>query len=202
MRKIGLILCALCYVMTLSCQRKEGGDNWPPYTALYAPMVAFVDEEGMDMTESIEMEEYEGRYAGPDQYRFIKETPVLRCFVNGVEYKDGDIVPPLNRPTILSVDAIKLDDGYKYIRLIFEYWMGLEEFVKAEPHEFEFRFQIPSISGNKEHSLKITSVPLSFNDAQKTDCQDSYFNGMRIQKYKPERGKRTYIATPVYLMNQ
>ncbi len=160
-----IILTALC---VCSCEKKSTNeDGWPPYGISYSPLVAFIDQDGNDLSSKVRLEEKDGSPNADKSYSLMNEGYALRCYVDGQEFRNGDVSETLMgpAPVKIAISGYKPEGSrYVFFRLdFFQYWMPLDEYVKGDIHKFEYRFTLPSILGAGENVLTIESVPQEFH---------------------------------------
>lgn len=190
----------LCGIVLSGCQEKPSIDMDDGHM-IFSPMVSFVDEKGENLMNGLELK-YVSEGKESTIYELLSEKYSLRGIIDGKEYVDGDLCPQPEHNVETSIDVIEFYRSAgtrpKFFRLNFSIWMHSDVYGGAGPQVFEFRFKIPSISGEKEHSLKIetTALCLHFN---RQGYSTAFFNGKEITEFKDRTqcGMR-YVVTPDY----
>lgn len=208
-KRIAIQFMMLCGVIISGCQEKLQPHACPTCFDLnsghlrFSPMVSFVDENGANLMNVMELE-YISEGEESTRYRLVSENYSLHGIIDGKEYVDGDLCPQPERTVETSIDVIEFYRSAgtrpKFFRLNFSIWMhdDLYGYGGAGPQDFELIFKIPSISGEKEHSLKIEATALSLY-FQRPGDSTAFFNGKEITEFKDRTqcGMR-YVVTPDY----
>lgn len=175
-----VILLGLC-----SCSKsQESEDNSRPFPRDNSIGVRFIDEAGKDASDKIEMKQVGADAAFPerpgDYYEMISEDYSYRCLI------DGNEVPPsfkidgegmtIESIVKLNINQGKTDKVKTFWLLLNSVYIIHNDISSDRLYEFDYRFKLPSLFGEKENSLKVITKAknlgkkiyekVSFNDKE------------------------------------
>lgn len=158
--KVAMIMVVVC-----SCSKSEELPlNSPPFPADNSVGVHFVDEKGNDASDKIEMTLIGTDTSYPshpiDVYEMVSEEFSYQCYI------DGDKVPPtfqINGEGAFHKSVVELEISRAKTDRIKTFWFVLQSFYAIHNdinsdnlYEFEYRFKLPTLFGDKENNLKVS----------------------------------------------
>lgn len=150
-----ILLLVLC-----SCSKSDDLMNSRPNPFYNYVMINFVDETGNDASDAIEMQQVPGTSSIYRYYEMISEDFSYHCFINGEkvpltykleqcdEYEHSDIELNIIRTSDNEKKSFMFSVNTRYILY--------SDISSDRLYEFEYRFKLPTLFGEKENSLKIT----------------------------------------------
>lgn len=195
---LGLSFC-LSSVLFSSCSDDNPIDNSKPFQSDYTVCFYFVDKNGNDVSLQIPMQEssqwpWEG--GSPvypqDQYQHYtipQDEYSYDCYVDG-KHIDKISITEIETPKVwLEITTNPADKRKRFtfaLNLLDK--IGYADAYSGRIYEFEYRFSIPALFGDKENILKIRSEACKFWDG---DFESVTFNGKPITP----SGNRTFEIT-------
>lgn len=176
-----IVLLGLC-----SCSKsQESEDNSRPFPRNNSVGVRFIDEAGKDASEKIEMKQVGADTSFPDcpgeYYEMISEDYSYRCFI------DGNEVPPsfkIDGEGMAIESIVKLNISQKKDETFKTFWLHLnsvyiiyKDISSDRLYEFDYRFNLPSLFGEKENSLKVI---MKAKNLGKKIYEKAFFNDKKI----------------------
>lgn len=180
-----------------SCSNDNPIDNSKPFQSDYTVCFYFVDKNGNDATAQIPMKQInpteDGHlfYCPPNEFTHYELVPndyIYKCFLNKEEIDKQYLNGSEYTPTVwLEITDNPKDQRKLFVFVLYTTWnqINYTDAYSGRTYEFEYRFSIPALFGEKENVLKIRSEACKFWDG---DYESATFNGKPITP----SGNRTF----------
>lgn len=181
-----IVIIMAMMISLCSCSKsQEPEDNSCPFPRDNSVGIRFIDDKGKDASDIIEMKLTGTNTTFPDNplesYEMVSENYSYRCLI------DGNEVPPtfkINGEGMPIESIVKLEiskrkaDKYKTFWLILNSVYIIYNDIRSERlYEFDYKFKLPSLFGEKENSLKVITKAKNLGEKK---YEKVSFNGKEI----------------------
>lgn len=149
-----------------SCSKSQvPEDNSRPFPRDNSVGIRFIDETGEDASDKIKMKIIGTNNTNPvnptESYEMISENYSYHCLIDGNEvpptFKIDEEGMPIESIVKLEISKKKADK-YKTFWLVLNSVYIIHNDIRSDRlYEFDYRFVLPSLFGEKENSLKVVT---------------------------------------------
>lgn len=194
--KTKIVLLTALILGFLSCSNSDLPVlDSPAYTTDYSIGIRFVDKEGKDVSDRLDLKLAETLVAGKDEYHryeMLSEDYTFECFIDGNKVPDIYPWPSEENPLTYQKPVIKLEVWKKNDEDFKTFWFTLHTsyityanlFIyrkRSHYYEFEYRFLLPTLLQDSEGSLKTYGV---LSQIMNRRYDRATFNGDELTGYK------------------
>lgn len=176
---IGLLFC--------SCTKSQNEDNSPPFPEDNSIEVSFIDDKGNDASDIIPMKLIRTDSSNPvnvaDIFEMVNENYSYKCYIDGKEipltyqFDDDDNKHVFHSIVELQIYKPKSAKIKNFVFCLISLYGIYNDIWSDHLYEFEYRFKLPSLFGDKENSLKVF---VKAKNLVKKKFERTLFNGVEI----------------------